>query len=47
MEINEAHRVVIKLGTSCLFVVDRGNVSDRLLVEWNGNEVVFFVTALT
>lgn len=47
MEINEAGCVVIKLGTSCLFVVDGGNVSGRIWVESNGNEVGFFMTVLT
>lgn len=44
MEINEAGCVVVKRGTSSLFVVDQGNVSGRILVERNGNdgnEVVF------
>lgn len=41
MEINGADCVVIKLDTSCLFVVNQGNVSGKVLVERNGNEVSF------
>jgi len=41
MEINEAGCVIIKLGTSCRFVVDQGNVSERLLVGKNQKEVGF------
>lgn len=37
IEINEAGCVVIKLGTSCLFVVDRARCLRRLLVERNVN----------
>lgn len=50
MEINEAGCVVVKRSPSCLFVVNRGNVSGRILVERNcndGKEVFFFMTVLT
>lgn len=41
MEINEADCVVIKLDTSCIFVVNQGNVLGKFLVERNGNEMCF------